>query len=231
MIIFEGAYHLRKHFENDTDSDILWARSEFGFTNDRLTLSYIKHFNEYTKNQTKRFYRMLIFDSYRSHITQQFLDYYWENRIWPYLLPSHTTYLTQPCDVGMFQKFKYEIKKCIWQEVFLGSTSITEADFFTLFNTFYTKIFTPKLCKSAFAKAGLIPFKPEIVLSKIHSYNGIQENAAPLPPCELFSSPGFTTLPPPWNEFNTPITSTQHKRGSDQHGPKYHDSVSIPGIA
>jgi hypothetical protein len=128
---------------------------------------------------------MLIFDGYGSHITQQFLDYCWENRIRPYLLPSHITHLTQPYDVGAFQKFKYKIKKCIWQEVFLGATSITKADFFTLFNTFYIRTFTPKLCKSAFAKAGLIPFKPEIVLSKMCSYNGIQKNAPPLPPVQI----------------------------------------------
>ena len=38
MITFKGAYHLRKYFKNDTDGDILWSRSESGFTNDKLTL-------------------------------------------------------------------------------------------------------------------------------------------------------------------------------------------------
>lgn len=122
-----GIEHLHKDSENDTDDNILWARSESGFTNDRLTLSYIKHSNEYTKDGTKGLYRMLI---------------------------------------------------------------------------------------SASAKAGLIPFKPDIVLSKMRSHNGIQENAPPQPPHELSSSPGFMTPPPPWNEFNTPITQTQRKRGS-----------------
>jgi hypothetical protein len=36
MIIFKGTYYLYKHFENDTDSDILWVRSESRFTNDKL---------------------------------------------------------------------------------------------------------------------------------------------------------------------------------------------------
>ena len=38
MIIFKGAYHLHKHFNNDTDGHILWACSDTGFTNDKLTL-------------------------------------------------------------------------------------------------------------------------------------------------------------------------------------------------
>ena len=38
MITFKGAYHLRKHFDNDTDSDILWTRSNSGFVNNKLTL-------------------------------------------------------------------------------------------------------------------------------------------------------------------------------------------------
>ena len=53
MITFKGAYHLRKYFKNDTDDNILWTRSESGFTNDKLTLFWLKHFERYTANRTK----------------------------------------------------------------------------------------------------------------------------------------------------------------------------------
>lgn len=75
MIIFKGAYHLRKHFDNDIDDNVLFARSDSGFTNDKLTLSWLKHFDKYTKNRTKGRYRMLIFDGYGSHVTQEFITY------------------------------------------------------------------------------------------------------------------------------------------------------------
>ena len=39
MLIFKGAYYLRKYFENDIDGDTLFARSESGYTDDVLTLA------------------------------------------------------------------------------------------------------------------------------------------------------------------------------------------------
>ena len=75
MIIFKGAYHLRKYFKNDMDGRILWARSESGFTNDKLTLKWLQHFDRYTKDRTLGRYRMLIFDGFGSHVTQNFINY------------------------------------------------------------------------------------------------------------------------------------------------------------
>ena len=149
MLIFKGAYHLRKHFENNIDGDTLFACSKTGFTNDKLTLAWLKHFDKFTKNQTKGRYRMLIFDSYGSHITQEFIEYCWENRIRPFLLPAHSTHLTQPLDVGVFQCFKYNFKEAIRVEVFLGTTEISKTDFFSFFQQFSNKTFTEKLSKSA----------------------------------------------------------------------------------
>ena len=69
MITFKGAYHLRKYFKNDIDGNILWTRSDSGFTNDKLTLSWLKHFDRFTTNRTKGRYRMLIFDGYGLYVT------------------------------------------------------------------------------------------------------------------------------------------------------------------
>ena len=54
MIIFKGAYHLRKHFDNDLDGDILFARSLTGFSNDRLALVYLKHFDRFTRDSRNK---------------------------------------------------------------------------------------------------------------------------------------------------------------------------------
>jgi hypothetical protein len=49
MIIFKGAYHPYKHFKNDIDGRILWARLDTSFMNDKLTLKWLEHFNKHTK--------------------------------------------------------------------------------------------------------------------------------------------------------------------------------------
>ena len=133
MLIFKGVYHLRKYFENDINGNTLFAHSEMGFTNDILTMTWLKHFNKFTAQRTKGAYRMLVFEGYGSYITQNFLDFCWENKIQPYQLPAHSTYRTQPADVGIFQKFKFEFKKELCRHVFLRGNTITKTNFFAMF--------------------------------------------------------------------------------------------------
>jgi hypothetical protein len=107
MIIFKGAYHLRRHFKNDLDGNILFARSATRFTNDRLGIAYIKHFDRFCPSSQRGRYRILIFDGHGSHISNDFLDYCWQHRIRPYKLLAHTTHLLQPLDVAVFQALKH----------------------------------------------------------------------------------------------------------------------------
>ena len=141
MIIFKGAYHLRKHFDNDLDGDVLFARSSTGFSNDRLALVYLKHFDRFIKDSRKGRYRMLIFDGHGSHITQPFIDYCWENAIRPFLLPPHITHLLQPLDIGVFQSLKYNFKKVVRKEIFNSASEVSKADFFSFFQQFHDRTF------------------------------------------------------------------------------------------
>jgi hypothetical protein len=75
MIIFAKAYHLRKHFDNNIDSNILFAYSLTRYSNNKLGLVYFKHFNQFTELLTKGSYCMLIFDKHNSYVTQLFIDY------------------------------------------------------------------------------------------------------------------------------------------------------------
>lgn len=133
MIIFSGAHHLRKHFDNDMDGDIFWARSSTGYSNDLLGLKYLEHFNRFTEASARGKYRMLIFDGHGSHLSQNFIDYCWQHRIRPFQLPPHTTHLLQPLDVGVFQSLKHSFKKELRKEIFQGATEISRVDFFSFF--------------------------------------------------------------------------------------------------
>ena len=69
MIVFKGVYHLRKHFENDINGDILFKRLSTGISNERLGLVYLKHFDRFISKLKIGVYRILIFDGYSSHLT------------------------------------------------------------------------------------------------------------------------------------------------------------------
>ena len=206
MIIFKKAFHLCKYFKNNTDGNILWARSDSGFTNDELTFKWLEHFDKFTKKRTIGQYQMLIFDGYGSHITQNFLDYCWTHQIRPFQ-PPHSTHLTQLLDVVAFQKAKHKFKKFVRKMVFYDTTKITKTDFFSIFDKFSTKTFTSKICKAAFKKAGLIPFDPLVVLLKMKEFGGIQDQSRKE---SIDDNPIEFATPPPssWSEFNTLITNT-----------------------
>jgi hypothetical protein len=76
MIIFSSAYHLQKHFDNNINGDILFTRLALGYSNDKLGLVYLKHFNLFTELSTKGSYCMLIFNGHGSYVTQPFINYY-----------------------------------------------------------------------------------------------------------------------------------------------------------
>ncbi|KAI0992429.1 hypothetical protein K3495_g15756, partial [Podosphaera aphanis] len=157
IIIFKGAYHLRNNFDNDMDPDILWARSESGFTNDGLGLNYLEYFDLFTREKTVGAFKVLIFDGHGSHLTQIFVDFCWKAKLCPSLLPPHLTHVLQPLDVGIFSILKHNFKRAVRREVFLGATEIKKADFFRFFQRFYAMSVTPDITISAFRKSGLVP--------------------------------------------------------------------------
>lgn len=77
MIIFKGAYHLRRHFQNDLDGNILFARSPTGFTNRGLGLASLSTSINSALLPNLADIVSWIFDGHGSHISRDFLDYYW----------------------------------------------------------------------------------------------------------------------------------------------------------
>ncbi|KAI0995404.1 hypothetical protein K3495_g12775 [Podosphaera aphanis] len=170
MIIFKSAYHLRNNFDNDMDPDIFWARSESGFTNDRLGLKNLENFHLFTREKTMGAFRLLIFDGHGSHLTQSFADFCWKTKICLFLLPPYPTHVLQPLDVGVFSILKHNFKRAVKREVFLGATDIKKADFIRFFQRFYAMSVTSDIAISAFRKSGLVPVDSSYTLKKLKLY-------------------------------------------------------------
>jgi hypothetical protein len=235
MIIFAGAYHLRRHFKNDLDGDILFARSDTGYSNDKLGVRYLEHFKYFTEKHCIGKYRMLLFDGHGSHLTQEFIDFCWDHHIRPFQLPPHTTHLLQPLHVGVFQSLKHNFKKEVRKEVFQGAREISKTDFFSFFQRFHDKTFkNARIHKSAFRKTGLIPYNPTLVLEKMKEYQATRPPPPPLPvqppssPPLPSSPPAFATPPPlepNWSQFNTPLTMRTRKSGVEYIKKRQWDAI------
>jgi hypothetical protein len=82
-------------------------------------------------------------------------------------LPSHSSHLLQPLDVGCF-----DILKCRYSqelEVFIKAyiNHITKVKFFIAFQKAYNKTMMKENIKAGFCGAGLIPYNPQAILSKL----------------------------------------------------------------
>jgi len=104
--------------------------------NDRLSISYIKHFNEFIKDHALEKWRMLISDGHKSHEHYDFIEYCWKHYIIPYPLPPHTTHLMQPLDVACFQPLKHYHRLAIDKAVMLGATKFPLVEFFSIYSRY-----------------------------------------------------------------------------------------------
>ena len=130
-------------------------------------MDWIRYFDFHTISRTKGIHRLLILDGYESHHSDQFETYCQEHNIVTLYMPPHSSYLVQPLDVGCFGPLKkaygYQIEELIRMYI----THITKLEFLCAFKEAFFTSFTDKNIQGAFAGAGLIPYDPERVISKM----------------------------------------------------------------
>lgn len=110
---------------------------------------------------------MLVIDGHGSHLSAKFEEYAKGNGIITICLPAHSSHLTQPLDVGCFSVLKKRYGAEIDLFIKARITHITKPEFFLAFKSAFRKTFTQENVLSGFRGAGLIPFDPQTVLSKL----------------------------------------------------------------
>ena len=114
---------------------------ETGWTNNCIGVDWIKYFDKYSRPYTIGGKRLLVLDGYKSHHLAEFENYYKENNIVTLYMPSYSSYLLQPLDVGCFsvlkQLYSKEIEKLIRNHIHY----ITKPDFFLAFYVAFWAIF------------------------------------------------------------------------------------------
>lgn len=172
MLIMPGQIMKEKHFPKGLHDGIRIAVSESGYTNDVLSLEWLKHFDDQTR-PTDGEWRMLIMDGHGSHLTIEFVDYCYqpEVNISVFLLPPHSTHLLQPLDIGVFQSFKHYHQELLEESIRFAGVDYKRTDFLASFQAMRDLTFKTKTICSAFRKAGLHPFNPSAVLSKLREFS------------------------------------------------------------
>jgi hypothetical protein len=145
------------------------AVSDRGWTDDELCLEWFKIvFEPETTNIKKGEYRMLLFDGHGSHLTRQVVSYCLEKKIILLCLPSHSTHILQPCDVGVFGPLVDAYRRILTEKTRWGAGySINKLMFLEILREARRQAFTEHNIKRSWEKTGLFPFDPKVVISSL----------------------------------------------------------------
>jgi len=111
-------------------------------------------------------------------------------------MPPHSSHLLQPLDIGCFSPLKAAYGRQIENKMRASTSHISKEDFFPAFFAAFQVAITEKNIQGGFRGAGIMPYSPDAVLSKLDV-----KLKTPTPPG---TSHG---LPEPWTSWtpNNPI--------------------------
>jgi hypothetical protein len=181
FIIFQGKHHLSAWYkEGSTPHDWVIGVSENGWTTNELGLQWLKHFDEHTKRRVVGAHRLLIIDGHESHESLKFQQYCKDNKIITLCMPPHSSHLLQPLDVGCFSALKTAYGRQAEDLMRNKITHITKLEFLPCFRGAHDAAITKGNIQGGFRGAGLVPFDPEAVISKLN----VRLRTPPLPTVE-----------------------------------------------
>jgi hypothetical protein len=168
FIIFQGKHHLSAWYkEGSLPHDWVIGVSENGWTTNKLGLQWLKHFDEHTKRRVIGAHRLLIIDGHESHDSLEFQQYCKDNKIITICMPPHSSHLLQPLDVGCFSPMKKAYGRQAEDLMRNKITHITKLEFLPCFKGTFDATITKDNIQGGFRGAGLVPFDPEAVISKL----------------------------------------------------------------
>ena len=112
-------------------------------------------------------YHLLIIDGHESHNSLQFTKYCKENKIITLCMPPYLSHILQLLDVGCFSSLKTAYGRQVEKLMCNRFNHITKIEFLLAFRDAFDVSITESNIQGSFQGAGLVPFDPDEVLSKL----------------------------------------------------------------
>lgn len=168
FLVVQGKNHLANWYtDGGLPPNWVIKPTSNGWTNNETGLEWLKHFDKHTTARAKGPYRMLVLDGHESHESAEFQEYCKAHNIITLGLPPHSSHLTQPLDVGCFSVLKRAYGRQIEKFIKAHINHITKVEFFLAFTAAYKESMTAQNAQAGFRGAGLVPFDPQAVISKL----------------------------------------------------------------
>lgn len=134
--------------------------SKSGWSNSEVFLNYLtKHFVSFVNTSNSDTPTLILYDGHRSHISLTLTEWAKQHNIILFVLPPHSSHLTQPLDVGIFGPFKNMYSQECQKFMKLNpGINITKYDVAELTSKPYLKALCPENLVSAFRRTGIVPF-------------------------------------------------------------------------
>ena len=137
--------------------------TESGWSNSNVFMDYLEqHFKKHVPSSDTT--NLVIFDGHRSHINLTLKEWGISNNVVFFVLPPHTSHVTQPLDVGCFGPLKNAYySEC---QAFLRRNpgmQITRYNVAGISGRAYNKGLTPENLISSFRKTGIYPVRKQMI--------------------------------------------------------------------
>ena len=166
-MIFKGKVFVESWFDGLPD-DWRFEVSGKEWISDEISLRWLeKLFIPSTSSRIKGKYRLLILDGHGSHLTPKLDEICEKNDIIAIYMPSHSSHLLQPLDIGCFAVLKHSYGRLIESKMRVRINHIDKLDFLEAYPSTRIEAFKSENIKNSFAAAGLTPYNPNRVISKL----------------------------------------------------------------
>jgi hypothetical protein len=160
LVIFKGTAPQSTWFPVNTPN-YQYTTSDNGWTTNAHGLHWLQTMFELETRPNPNVWRLLILDGHGSHTAIDFLWFCKQHKIYLLFLPAHASHVLQPLDLGVFAPLKSRYRSQIAALASLDDASpVKKQRFLTCYNLARQETFLPRLLRTGWKAAGIIPFNP-----------------------------------------------------------------------
>ena len=164
MIVYPRKKSVPEKCREEAMPNTLFTNSANGWINGDLFLLWFEFF---LRNIPPARPVLLILDGHGSHVSIDLIELARSNGVDLLCLPSHTTHILQPLDVGVFKSFKTHFSKACSRYISANPGRVITADkLASLIAEAWPHSFTALNIMSGFRKCGVFPFNPSAVTDR-----------------------------------------------------------------
>jgi len=202
LVIFRAKNLSREWIPANTYGYWRFAYNSKGWTSNEHGMYWLTRcFEPETRDKAAGEYRLLIYDGHDSHITGPFIAHCIDHKIILFILPPHSSHMTQPLDVAVFGPLKKHMAAEIDTLISTGIISrVMKVEWLTAYVVAHNKVFSARNILSAFRGAGIHPFLPTKVLDRLA--NSLPPQTQTPPPTPLNPTVPFNDATLTMSPFN-----------------------------